>query len=215
MRPGPGEETPEERRRRREERERRREQRREAAEEAADGAAEILDAGSGIGLPTGLGGRGGGRGAGADGGVGGSGGSGVTGSGGGGGSGVTGSGGGGGSGVTGPGGGGGSGCGSRGGSGDGCNACDCSLPLLGLIRLSTLLLLAATVLPDLGGTTLARSLIGLYRRRLTRFTPRCPSTPSCSAYALAAVESRGVRTGLALAARRVRACGPARGGGQE
>ena len=63
------------------------------------------------------------------------------------------------------------------------------------------------MLPDPGGTGLARSLIGFYRRRLTRFTPPCPSTPSCSAYALAAVETRGVRAGLAMASRRIRACG--------
>ena len=198
MRPGPGEETPEERRRREERERRRREERRDAAEDAADSAGEVLDLGPGIGLPGGRGG-GTGRGTGGDagGGSGGSGGSGIT--GGPGGSGVSG------------GSGGGSGCGSdggsRGGSGDGCGACDCNLPLLGLLRLSTLLLLAATVLPDPGGTGLARSLIGFYRRRLTRFTPPCPSTPSCSAYALAAVETRGVRAGLAMASRRIRACG--------
>ncbi|QNG55658.1 membrane protein insertion efficiency factor YidD [Pseudonocardia petroleophila] len=50
-------------------------------------------------------------------------------------------------------------------------------------------------------------MIRFYRRRLTRFTPRCPSTPSCSAYALTAVEERGVRRGLVLAARRIRECG--------
>jgi putative component of membrane protein insertase Oxa1/YidC/SpoIIIJ protein YidD len=46
-----------------------------------------------------------------------------------------------------------------------------------------------------------------YRRWLTRFTPACPSEPSCSAYALAAVTTLGPRRGLRAAARRVRSCG--------
>ncbi|MBW0135392.1 membrane protein insertion efficiency factor YidD [Pseudonocardia abyssalis] len=198
MRRGPGEETPAERRRRREEEERHRRQeearkRREDVGDALDGAADVGEAGSGFEVPVG-GGRGSGRTSGgrADG----TSSWGCDGWGGGGGSRGSGS-----SGISGSSGGrsGGSGC-------DGCDGCDCNLTLLSLTRLSTLLLLAAAVLPDIGGGAVVR-LIRFYRRRLTSLTPRCPSTPSCSAYALAVVEERGVRRGLVLAARRVRECG--------
>lgn len=210
MRAGPGDETPAQRRRRREEEERRRRQeearrrqeQREDASDAVEGAADVVEAGSGLGVPTGLG-RGRTSGGRSDGGSGGWGcdGWGSRGSG-----------------VSGPSGGargGGSGWGCGGGSGgrsgggacDNCDGCDCNLSLLAITRLSTLLLLAAAVLPDRGGSAVARGLIRLYRRRLTRFTPRCPSTPSCSTFALAAVQERGARRGLVAAARRVRSCG--------
>ena len=104
---------------------------------------------------------------------------------------------------------------------EGCSACDvagCDMPdcdcnlcdgcdLLLFVRLSSLLFLLAAVVPERGGATLVRALLRFYRRRLTRFTPACPSTPSCSAYATAAVESLGVRRGLSAAANRVRDCG--------
>lgn len=176
MGPGPDEETPEERRRRQEEERRRRRGEREDASDAVDGAADVAEAASGWGVPTGCGGRG--RGGGSDGwGCGG----------------------------TGGGRGGGSGCGSGGGggrAGGGCDGCDCNLSLL-----STLLLLAATVLPDPGTRSLVHGSIRLYQCLLTRFTPRCPSTPSCSAYASTAVRTLGTRHGLAAAAHRVRHCG--------
>lgn len=86
---------------------------------------------------------------------------------------------------------------------DGCDVpgCDCNL----LLRLSTLLSIAALLVPRNAGSVVSALLRG-YRRWLTRFTPRCPSTPSCSAFAVAAVESMGPRRGLAAAARRVRDC---------
>lgn len=93
------------------------------------------------------------------------------------------------------------------GSCDGCDGgcdvpgCDCNL----LLRLSTLIAIAAVLVPPRSGA-LVRALLRGYRRWFTRFTPRCPSTPSCSAFALAAVESMGPRRGLAAAARRVRDC---------
>ncbi|WP_214401342.1 membrane protein insertion efficiency factor YidD [Pseudonocardia lacus] len=88
---------------------------------------------------------------------------------------------------------------------DGCELpCDCSL----LLSVSTLLRLAAFLAPGRAGRRPVLALLGLYRRRLTRFTPRCPSTPSCSAYAVAAVQDLGARRGLVAAARRVRDCGP-------
>ncbi|WP_219414552.1 membrane protein insertion efficiency factor YidD [Pseudonocardia nigra] len=98
-----------------------------------------------------------------------------------------------------------SGCnGGRGGGGRGCDGpCDFSL----VLRVSPLLAAAAVVVPPVGGTGLVRALILAYRRWLTAFTPRCPSTPSCSAYALAAVETLGARRGLSAAAERVRHCG--------
>lgn len=104
----------------------------------------------------------------------------------------------------------GSGCarlgrGRGGGGGDGCSCdgpCDFSL-----LRVSPLLLLAAAVVPARGASGLVRAALRGYQRWLSRFTPNCPSTPSCSAYALAAVARHGARRGLRLAAARVRACG--------
>jgi putative component of membrane protein insertase Oxa1/YidC/SpoIIIJ protein YidD len=88
---------------------------------------------------------------------------------------------------------------------DGCDGCDgCNLFLL---RVSILLALAAAVAPTARGRRGVLLLIRGYQRWLSRFTPPCPSTPSCSAFALDAVESLGPRRGLAVAARRVRRCG--------
>jgi hypothetical protein len=92
-----------------------------------------------------------------------------------------------------------------------CDVCDvpdcdcggCDFPLL---RVSTLLAVVAVVVPA-GTGGLVGALIRGYRQWLTRFTPACPSQPSCSAYALAAVQTLGARRGLRAAARRVRACG--------
>jgi hypothetical protein len=103
------------------------------------------------------------------------------------------------------------GCGSGGGSGSGrggggCDGCDgpCDFTLL---RLSTALLAVSVLMPTAGNGWLVAVLIRGYQRWLTRFTPICPSTPSCSAYALAAVEALGSRRGLAAAAHRIRRCG--------
>lgn len=94
-------------------------------------------------------------------------------------------------------------CGDCGDCGD-CNFCD--FPLLSLLRLSTLLLVAAAVLPNTGGTALVSRAIAAYQRLLSRFTAVCPSTPSCSAYAASVVREFGARRGLRAAAARVRAC---------
>ena len=89
-----------------------------------------------------------------------------------------------------------------------CDGCD--FPGCDLLRVSSLLAVVALVVPA-GTGGLAASLIELairgYRRWLTRFTPACPSEPSCSAYALTAVRTSGARRGLRAAARRVRGCG--------
>jgi hypothetical protein len=82
-----------------------------------------------------------------------------------------------------------------------------------MLHLSTLLLVVAAVVPDVGGRALVGALIRAYRRWLTRFTPPCPSTPSCSAYALAAVQTAGPRRGLVAAARYLRRCGTPRPAG--
>ena len=84
------------------------------------------------------------------------------------------------------------------------DACDCGgFPLL---NLSLLLTVAALLLPASAALPV-RGLILAYQRLLTRFTPACPSSPSCSAYALTAVQRLGARRGLTAAAARVRACG--------
>ncbi|HTF52229.1 MAG TPA: membrane protein insertion efficiency factor YidD [Pseudonocardia sp.] len=96
--------------------------------------------------------------------------------------------------------------------GDGCGFDDCTfgcdLPGCHLFRLSTVLLVAAALVPGRGADWLVGALITGYRRFLTRFTPACPSTPSCSEYALHAVTTLGPRRGLTAAAARIRACGP-------
>lgn len=74
-------------------------------------------------------------------------------------------------------------------------------------RLSTLLLLTAALAPRGGSGRLAHALIVFYRRFLSRWTPRCPATPSCSAYALDAITRLGTRRGLVAAATRIRDCG--------
>jgi hypothetical protein len=106
----------------------------------------------------------------------------------------------------------GSGCGrlgsGRGGGGGGGGDCSCDGPggcvLLGI---SPLLVAAAAVVPARGAGGLVQAALRGYQRWLSRFTPACPSKPSCSAYALAAIGRHGARRGLRLAAARVRACG--------
>ncbi|MEJ3657316.1 membrane protein insertion efficiency factor YidD [Actinomycetes bacterium KLBMP 9759] len=84
---------------------------------------------------------------------------------------------------------------------DGCGGCDCNL----LLRLSSIMLFVAALVPEAGGGVVLAAIRG-YRRWLTRFTPRCPSPVSCSAYALDAVERLGPRKGLVAAAWRIRRC---------
>jgi hypothetical protein len=96
--------------------------------------------------------------------------------------------------------------GGSGRGGDGCDGpCDCNASLL--LRLSTALLVISAMTPARGSGRLVRALIRGYQRWLSRYTPACPSDPSCSAYALAAVEALGPRRGLANAALRIKGCG--------
>jgi hypothetical protein len=99
--------------------------------------------------------------------------------------------------------------GSSGGCGGRGNSCDCDSPcdFTLVLRLSALLSLAAALLPGRAGRRPVLAAVRFYRRRLTRFTPACPSTPSCSAYAVLAVQDLGARRGLAAAARRIHDCG--------
>ena len=90
-----------------------------------------------------------------------------------------------------------------------CDAPSCDVPGCDLLRVSSLLAVVALVAPPgTGGVvaTLIELAIRGYRRWLTRFTPACPSEPSCSAYALTAVRTSGARRGLRAAARRLRSC---------
>jgi hypothetical protein len=89
---------------------------------------------------------------------------------------------------------------------DGCDVPDCDCGGCDLLRVSTLLAVVALVVPAGAGGLVGLAIRG-YRRWLTRFTPACPSEPSCSAYALTAVTTSGARRGLRAAARRVRSCG--------
>lgn len=98
----------------------------------------------------------------------------------------------------------------------GCNPCDacdadCNLPVFTRLtpRLSTLITVAAALVPNIGTGWLILGLIGVYRRHLTHLTPACPSAPSCSSYALNAIERLGPRQGLLAAAARIRDCGTA------
>lgn len=50
--------------------------------------------------------------------------------------------------------------------------------------------------------------LGVYRRRLSRYTPTCPQTPSCSTYARNMVQQHGARRGMELAVARLRTCTP-------
>lgn len=92
---------------------------------------------------------------------------------------------------------------------DGCDLCD-ALWGWHVLRVSTVLVGAAALAPRRRGTGAVRAVIVGYRRWLTRYTAHCPSTPSCSTYALDAVERLGPRRGLRAAAQRVRSCGRAR-----
>ena len=58
------------------------------------------------------------------------------------------------------------------------------------------------------------ALISVYRRRISPLTPRrCRFEPTCSAYALEAIQTHGALRGTGLAVRRILRCHPFTGGG--
>ncbi|MEU4419723.1 membrane protein insertion efficiency factor YidD [Actinoplanes sp. NPDC024001] len=93
-----------------------------------------------------------------------------------------------------------------------CNTCDCDIPGCDFLTLSTLLRLTATLAgprPRRGPAEQAvTGAIRGYRRVSPHLPTRCRYTPSCSAYALEAIERHGLGTGLRLAAARLTRCRP-------
>lgn len=92
---------------------------------------------------------------------------------------------------------------------DGCDVVDCDLPCCDFGLLSASMLMVARI----GGTTRSQRAVTAairgYRRVLSPRVPvRCRYEPSCSAYGLEAVTRHGTRTGLRLAAARLRRCRP-------
>lgn len=107
------------------------------------------------------------------------------------------------------GGGGRGGDGPGGGDGCGCDGCGCDLFHLSAFRV--LLLTAPTRTPRQRPTVAARAgvtAIRGYQRWLSRRTPCCPHTPSCSHYGLAVVRRYGLLQGARLAGGRIARCTP-------
>jgi uncharacterized protein len=57
--------------------------------------------------------------------------------------------------------------------------------------------------------------IRIYQTDLSRHTPACPHTPSCSEYAAQAIERHGAARGAWLTARRLLRCRPGTRGGAD
>ncbi|WIM94843.1 membrane protein insertion efficiency factor YidD [Actinoplanes oblitus] len=98
----------------------------------------------------------------------------------------------------------------------GCPDCDipgchCDVPGCDLFRLSTLLTVVALLGHGPAAGPAQRMVTGAirgYRKVSPKLPTRCRYQPTCSAYALAAVEKHGLRKGLRLAVARLRRCGP-------
>ncbi|MCW2139458.1 hypothetical protein BXY51_004019 [Actinoplanes cyaneus] len=92
-----------------------------------------------------------------------------------------------------------------------CDLPSCDVPGCDLFRLSTLL----TIVALLGHRSTARpaeravlAAIRGYRKVSPRLPTRCRFRPTCSAYAVEAIQRYGLGRGLRMAAARLRRCGP-------
>ncbi|MEV0898637.1 membrane protein insertion efficiency factor YidD [Actinoplanes sp. NPDC049802] len=86
--------------------------------------------------------------------------------------------------------------------------CDCDIPGCDCFSLSTIVRLSAVLVP---ATRSERAVVGAihgYRKISPKLPTRCRYTPTCSAYALQAIERHGLRAGLRLTAGRLARCRP-------
>ena len=90
-------------------------------------------------------------------------------------------------------------------------ACDCDVPFCDCFTLSMMLRLSAALARTPGAGRAERAVTGAirgYRRVSPHLPTRCRYTPTCSAYALEAIERHGLRSGLRLTAARIARCRP-------
>ncbi|MFC7533694.1 membrane protein insertion efficiency factor YidD [Actinoplanes sp. GCM10030250] len=91
-------------------------------------------------------------------------------------------------------------------------ACDCDVPGCDCFSLSLLLRTAAvltrTPAPKGRAERTVTGAIRGYRRVSPKLPTRCRYTPTCSAYALEAIDRHGLGAGLRLAAARLSRCRP-------
>ncbi|MEU4157192.1 membrane protein insertion efficiency factor YidD [Actinoplanes sp. NPDC026670] len=89
--------------------------------------------------------------------------------------------------------------------------CDCDIPGCDCFSLSMMLRLFAALSRTPGGSRAERAVTGAirgYRKVSPRLPTRCRYQPTCSAYALLAIERHGLRAGLRLTAARLARCRP-------
>lgn len=97
---------------------------------------------------------------------------------------------------------------------DSCNPntnCDCDIPGCDCFSLSMMLRLFAALSRTPGSSRAERAVTGAirgYRKVSPRLPTRCRYQPTCSAYALLAIERHGLRAGLRLTASRLARCRP-------
>jgi hypothetical protein len=103
---------------------------------------------------------------------------------------------------------------------DGCDGCDCSFLALRLCLHLAVIALASLLLPARGrGKGLNARLLHAvhrYRREVSpKHPPCCRYTPTCSTYAVTALQRHGVARGGYLTFRRLRRCRPGAGRGHD
>jgi putative membrane protein insertion efficiency factor len=96
---------------------------------------------------------------------------------------------------------------------DACNLpnCDCDIPGCDCFSLSLVLRFFAVLSRTPGGNRAERAVTGAirgYRKVSPKLPTRCRYQPTCSAYALIAIERYGLRKGLKLTAARIARCRP-------